>query len=128
MQPSQTKPPEQLIWYLAIRSRVMKRENAGKRSFNFILSFLRRALLIQIRSKFWMIIVFLFIRVLRVLIATSLSVPINCQVLSYLQMDATIPNIAGTTMLGVVASVLAVVCKRMQQLPTMLQPAQKNIQ
>ena len=75
-----------------------------------------------------MIIVFLFIRVLRVLIATSLSVPINCQVLSYLQMDATIPNIAGTTMLGVVASVLAVVCKRMQQLPTMLQPAQKNIQ
>ena len=29
----------------------------------------------------------------------------------------------GPTMLGVVASVLAVVCKRMQQLPTMLGPA-----
>ena len=47
-----------------------------------------------------MIIVLLLIRVLRVLIATSLSVPINCQVLSYLQMDSTIPNIAGTAMLG----------------------------
>lgn len=54
----------------------MKRENAGKRSLNIILSFLRRALLIQRRSTFWMIIVFLLIRVLRVLIATSLSVPI----------------------------------------------------
>ena len=35
-------------------------------------------------------------------------------------MDATNPNIVGPTMLGVVASVLAVVYKRMQQLPTML--------
>ena len=32
-------------------------------------------------------------------------------------------NIGEPTMLGVVASVLAVVCKRMQQLPTMLGPA-----
>ena len=39
------------------------------------------------------------------------------------QTDATTPNIVATTMLGVVACVLAVVCKRMQQLPTMLVPA-----
>ena len=38
-------------------------------------------------------------------------------------MDATTPNIVAPTMLGVVASVLAVVCKRMQQLPTMFGPA-----
>ena len=37
-----------------------------------------------------------------------------------MQTDATTPNIVAPTMLGVVASVLAVVCKRMQQLPTML--------
>ena len=37
-----------------------------------------------------------------------------------MQTDATNPNIVGPTMLGVVASVLAVVYKRMQQLPTML--------
>ena len=43
--------------------------------------------------------------------------------LSYVQTDATTPNIVGPTMLGVVASVLAVVCKRMQQLPTILGPA-----
>ena len=43
--------------------------------------------------------------------------------LSYVQTDATTPNIVGPTMLGVVTSVLAVVCKRMQQLPTMLGPA-----
>ena len=40
-----------------------------------------------------------------------------------MQTDATTPNIVGPTMLGVVASVLALVCKRMQQLPTMLRPA-----
>ena len=34
----------------------------------------------------------------------------------------TTPTIVGLTMLGVVTSVLAVVCKRMQQLPTMLGP------
>ena len=33
------------------------------------------------------------------------------------------PNIAGSTMLRVVVSVLAVVCKLMYQLPTMLGPA-----
>ena len=43
--------------------------------------------------------------------------------LRYLQTEATTPNIVGPTMLGVVASVLAVVCKRMQQLPTILGPA-----
>ena len=42
---------------------------------------------------------------------------------TYVRTDATIPNIIGLTMLGVVASVLAVVCKRMQQLPTKLGPA-----
>ena len=35
----------------------------------------------------------------------------------------TTPNVVVPTMLGVVASVLAVVCKRMRQLPTMLRPA-----
>ena len=40
-----------------------------------------------------------------------------------MQTDATTPNIVGATMLGVVVCVLAVVCKRMQQLPTMLGPA-----
>ena len=39
------------------------------------------------------------------------------------QMDTTTPNIVASTVLGVVASMLAVVCKRMQQLPTMLGPA-----
>ena len=43
--------------------------------------------------------------------------------LSYVQTDATTSNIARPTILGVVASVLAVRCKRMQQLPTMLGPA-----
>ena len=42
---------------------------------------------------------------------------------SGVQTDATTPNIVATTMLGVVACMLAVVCKRMQQLPTMLVPA-----
>ena len=39
-----------------------------------------------------------------------------------MQTDATTPNIFAPTMLGVVASVLAVVCKRMQQLSTLLGP------
>ena len=39
------------------------------------------------------------------------------------KMDALTPNIVASTMLGVVACVLAVVCKWMQQLPTMLGPA-----
>ena len=38
-------------------------------------------------------------------------------------MDATTPNIVAPTMLGVAACVLVVVCKRMQQLSTMLGPA-----
>ena len=40
-----------------------------------------------------------------------------------MQADATTPEIVGLTKLGVVASVLTVVCKRMQQLPVMLRPA-----
>ena len=40
-----------------------------------------------------------------------------------MQTDASAPNIVGPLILGVVASVLAVVCKQMQQLPTMLGPA-----
>ena len=40
--------------------------------------------------------------------------------LGCVQTDATTPNIVAPTMLGVVACMLAVVCKRMQQLPTML--------
>jgi len=47
----------------------------------------------------------------------------NTYVLGCVQTDATTPNIVGATMLGVVECVLAVVCKRMQQLPTMLRPA-----
>ena len=43
--------------------------------------------------------------------------------MSYVQTDATTPNIVAPTMLGVYACVLAVVCKRMQQPPTMLGPA-----
>ena len=40
-----------------------------------------------------------------------------------MQTDATTSNIAGLIMLGVVALVLALFCKRVQQLPTMLGPA-----
>ena len=43
--------------------------------------------------------------------------------LGRVQTDATTPNIVVPTMLGVVPCLLAVVCKRMQQLPTMLGPA-----
>ena len=43
--------------------------------------------------------------------------------LGCVQTDATTPNIVAPTILEVVACVLAVVCKRMQQLPTMLGPA-----
>ncbi|CAH3185134.1 unnamed protein product [Porites evermanni] len=39
------------------------------------------------------------------------------------QTGATSPNVVAPTMLGVVACVLAVVCKRMQQLPSTLEPA-----
>ena len=42
---------------------------------------------------------------------------------SGVQTDVTTPNNVGATMLGVVAFMLAVVCRRMQQLPTMLGPA-----
>ena len=41
---------------------------------------------------------------------------------SYVQTDAITPNIVGPTTLGVVASVLVVVGKGMQQLPAMLGP------
>ena len=44
--------------------------------------------------------------------------------LGCVQTHTTTPNIVGATMLGVVACVLAVVCKRMQQLPTMLGPVE----
>ena len=43
--------------------------------------------------------------------------------LGCLQTGATTPNIVAPTMLGVVACVLAVMCKRMQQLATSLGPA-----
>ena len=43
--------------------------------------------------------------------------------MSYMQTDAVTPKIGGPTMFRVVASVLAVVCKRMQQLTTKLGPA-----
>ena len=44
-------------------------------------------------------------------------------ILGCVQTGATTPNIIAPTMLGIVACVLAVVCKRMQQLTTMLGPA-----
>ena len=44
-------------------------------------------------------------------------------VLGCVQTDATTSNIVRATMLGVVACVLAEVCKRIQQLPTMFGPA-----
>ena len=44
------------------------------------------------------------------------------RLLGFMQTDATTPNIVAPTMLGVAASVLAVVFKRLQQLPTMLGP------
>ena len=43
--------------------------------------------------------------------------------LGCVQTGATTPNIVPPTMLGVVGCVLAVGCKRMQQLPTSLGPA-----
>ena len=43
--------------------------------------------------------------------------------LGCVQTGATTPNVVAPTLLGVVACVLAVVCKRMQQLPTSLGPA-----
>ena len=49
--------------------------------------------------------------------------PFTIHSLGCVQTDATTPNIVAPTMLGVVACVLAVVCKPMQQLPTMLGPA-----
>ena len=43
--------------------------------------------------------------------------------MSYMETDAITLKIVGPTIFRVVASVLAVVCKRMQQLPTKLGPA-----
>ena len=45
------------------------------------------------------------------------------EILGCVQMGVITPNIVAPTMLGVGACVLAVVCKRMQQLPTSLGPA-----
>ena len=44
---------------------------------------------------------------------------VSCK-LNYVQTDATTSNIVWPKMLGVIVSVLAVLCKRMQQVPTML--------
>ena len=43
-------------------------------------------------------------------------------ILSYVQKDATTPNIVGPTMSEDVVFVLVMVCKRMQQLPTIFGP------
>ena len=49
------------------------------------------------------------------------------RILSYVRTDVTrTPNIVGLKMLGVVASMLAVVCKQMQQLPTTRNNMQQN--
>ena len=54
---------------------------------------------------------------------SSLNLKAISFVLGCVQTDAaTTPNIVGATILGVVASVLAVVCKRMQQLSALLGP------
>ena len=47
----------------------------------------------------------------------------QCYMLGCVQTDATTLNIVAPTMLGVAACVLAVVCKRTQQFPSMLGPA-----
>ena len=44
-------------------------------------------------------------------------------ILSYVQKDATTPNIVGPTLLEDVVFVLVMVCTRMQQLPTIFGPA-----
>ena len=53
---------------------------------------------------------------------TSCTIPFPTlsQLSSYAQTDATTPNIVGPTILRVTAPLLAVVCKRMQQLPTIV--------
>ena len=48
---------------------------------------------------------------------------LTTEILGCVQMGAITPNTVRPTMLGVGACVLAVVCKRIQQLPTMLGPA-----
>ena len=42
---------------------------------------------------------------------------------SGVQRDATTPNIVGSVMFGIIVSMLAVVCRGMQQLPTVFGPA-----
>jgi len=58
------------------------------------------------------------LEVMTIMMMTPFGFQIGC-----VQIDATTPNTIAPTMLGIVACVLAVVCKRMQQLPTMLGPA-----
>ena len=48
---------------------------------------------------------------------------LNGYTMGFVQTDATTHNIVVPIMVGVVACVLAVVCKQMQQLPTSLGPA-----
>ena len=47
--------------------------------------------------------------------------------LTFLQTDETTPNIVGSTKLGVVTSVLAVMCKRMEQLPATRNSMQQGV-
>ena len=54
-----------------------------------------------------------------VLVMSIYNSIVSCK-LNYVQTDATTSNIVWPKMLGVIVSVLAVVCKRMQQVPTML--------
>ena len=54
-----------------------------------------------------------------VLVMSIYNSMLSCK-LNYVQTDATTSNIVWPKMLGVIVSVLAVVCKRMQQVPTML--------
>ena len=53
---------------------------------------------------------------------------VNKSVLRYGPTDLTTPNIVGPTMLGVVASVLTVVWKLMQQFPTKCNCMQQGVQ
>ena len=55
--------------------------------------------------------------------AGAFTIQVTNSCLGCVQRGATTPNIVGATMLGVVACLLAVVCKRMQQLPTSWAPA-----
>ena len=61
-------------------------------------------------------------------VARCCAEPGTGQTFSYVQTDATSPNIVAPTMLGIAASVLAVLCKRLRQLLTTRNSMQQGVQ